>query len=163
MLLQEEQMEFESTPIPTSWDDLLEGIESAEQWREKRAAIGKRFDDLLRRDAEPALPRDLEVEVEREWHPRGFSVRYISYNVERDERARAYVGIPESLPDGAIPEGGFPGVVCLQGTTNWGARRTLGIPPHPDDPDAHKSPAGLDHARNLVRNGYVTISPEHFC
>jgi len=69
-----------------------------------------------------------------------------------------------AVPDCPMPGAGFPGVVCLHGTTNWGARRTLGLPSEPDDPQANKGGvAGKDYARQLVRRGYVTISPEHFC
>lgn len=150
---------WEPSPIRTSWDDLLEGIDSAGAWREKRVAVKRRFLELLRDEAAPGPPRDRQLEVEREWDGGGFRIQYVSYQVEADERAHAYVGVPEGSP----PEGGFPGVVCLHGTTNWGARRTLGLPPEPNDPQAGKLARGLDYARQLVRRGYVTISPEHFC
>ena len=152
-------MDFAPTPIRTSWDDLLDGIETPEQWAEKRKDVRRRFLALLRDEAAPEPPTDFRINIEREWHPKGFRVQCISYEVEEAERTRAYLAVP----DGPAPEGGFPGVVCLHGTTNWGARRTLGIPPHPEDVDGNKSSAGLDDARNLVRQGYVTISPEHFC
>lgn len=148
-----------TTPVRTSWDDLLDGVTSAAQWHEKRADVKRRFLALLRDEAAPEPPRDFRLRVEREWDAEGFSVKYVSYQVEADERAHAYL----AAPAGPVPAGGFPGVVCLHGTTNWGARRSLGIPPEPTDPHASKSMAGMDDARNLVRNGYVTISPEHFC
>jgi dienelactone hydrolase len=148
------------TPLKTSWDDLLEGIDSPEAWAEKRQAVKRRFLDLIRDQAAPEPPEDPAVEVEREWNGGGFRIQYISYQVEADERAHAYVGIP----DGPVPDGGFPGVVCVHGTTNWGARRTLGLGPEPGDPHADKGGVeGKDYARQLVRRGYVTISPEHFC
>lgn len=147
------------SPIRTSWDDLLDGIDTPEQWSEKRNEVKKRFLDLLRDEAAPEPPRDPQVRIENEWSAGGFHVKYISYVVDSDERAHAYLAIP----DAAVPARGFPGVVCLQGTTNWGAQRTLGIAPDPDDVDAHNPMAGLDDARNLVRNGYATLSPEHFC
>lgn len=145
--------------VPTSWDDLLDGVDSPERWEEKRRVVKTRFHALLRDEAAPGPPHEFQAQVEREWQAEGFRVKQISYQVEADERARAYFGIP----DGPVPRGGYPGVVCLQGTTNWGAQRTLGIPPEPDDPHAGKSMDGLDDARHLVRSGYVTISPEHFC
>lgn len=147
------------TPIQTSWDDLLDGIDSPEAWRQKRQAVKERFLDLIRDSAAPKPPQDIPIEVERRWDGGGFDIQYVSYPVEEDERAHAYIGIPSQ----AAPEGGFPGVVCLHGTTNWGARRTLGLPPEPDDPEAKKILPGLDYARQLVRRGYVVISPEHFC
>jgi len=147
------------TRLQTSWDDLLQGIDSPEAWNEKRRSVLERFLSLLRVDAAPEPPRDFQLEVEREWDGGDFRIQYISYQVEADERAHAYLGIPE----GPIVEGGHPGVVVLHGTTNWGARRTLGLLPEPGDPHASKTTEGLDYARQLVRRGYVTISPEHFC
>ena len=148
------------TAIQTSWDDLLDGVDSPEAWKEKRKAVWQRFLSLLRDEAAPEPPGNLQLEVEHEWHTGEFTIRYVSYQVEADERAHAYIGIP----DGDVPDGGFPGVVCLHGTTNWGARRTLGLLAEPGDPHAHKPEvAGKDFARQLVRRRYVTISPEHFC
>lgn len=150
------------TPIETSWDDLLAGIDNADAWAQKRQAVKSRFLELLRDASAPEPPETLDVQIEREWDGGGFRIQYLSYQVEADERAHAYLAIP----DGPVPAGGFPGVVCLHGTTNWGARRTLGLPPEPGDPQAAKAGnglRGLDYARQLVRRGYVTISPEHFC
>jgi dienelactone hydrolase len=148
------------TPIRTSWDDLLDGVDSPESWKEKRKIIRQRYLALLRYEAAPDPPKDLQIKVEREWHTGEFTIQYVSYQVEADERAHAYIGIP----DGVVPEEGFPGVVCLHGTTNWGARQTLGMLPEPGDPHENKPEvAGKDFARQLVRRGYVTISPEHFC
>jgi dienelactone hydrolase len=146
-------------PLVTSWDDLLDGIHTPEQWSEKRAQVQQRFLALLRDDAAPDPPQDVQLQIEREWHPEGYRVQYVSYNVEPDERAYAYLAIP----DESAPDNGYPSVVCLQGTTDWGAMRTLGILPAPDAPQSQKSVNGLTDARNLVRRGYVTLSPEHFC
>ena len=148
------------TPLQTSWDDLLDGVDSPETWEKKRLSIKSRFLDLIRDRDAPETPCDLLVQVEREWDGGGFRIQYISYQVEADERAHAYV----AFPYGPVPADGFPGVVCLHGTSNWGARRTLGLPPEPGDPGADKAPVdGKDYARQLVCRGYVTISPEHFC
>jgi len=153
-------MEWTPTPIPTSWDDLLEGIDTPSDWERKRIEVEKRFRDLLRDEAAPSPPENLNLEIEREWQTGEFTIQFVSYNVEEDERAHAYIGIP----DGAPPKTGYPGVVCLHGTTNWGARRTLGLEPEPGDRHEDKGEiAGKDFAQQLVRRGYVTISPEHFC
>lgn len=146
-------------PIPTVWDDLLEGVATPESWAEKRKAIRARFLDLIRAAAAPQPPKDLQLKVEQEYQADGFRIQRITYNVERDERAQAYL----ALPPGPPPQGGFPGVVCLHGTTNWGARRCVGLPPESGDPHADKKVAGLDYARQLVKLGFATISPEHFC
>jgi hypothetical protein len=113
------------TPLRTRWDDLLADVASAGDWARKRPAIRDRFLALIRDSAAPEPPDDLRLEVERAWDGGGFRIEYISYQVEADERAHAYVAIPDHPPSG----NGFPGVVCLHGTTNWGARRTLGLPP----------------------------------
>ena len=148
------------TPIQTSWDDLLEGIDSPDAWDDKRPVVQKRFLELIRQEAAPQPPADPKLEIEREWDANGFRIQYVSYQVEADERAHAYIGVPNIEP----PDDGFPAVVCLHGTTNWGARRTLGLPPEPGDPHEEKGEVeGKDYARQLVRRGYVTISPEHFC
>jgi dienelactone hydrolase len=146
-------------PIETTWDDLLEGVDSPGAWEEKRRDVKGRFLELLRDEFAPKPPKDLDVVVEREWDGGGFRILDVSYQVEEDERAHAYIGMPE----GPAPEGLHPGVVCLHGTTNWGARRTLGLLPEVGDPHADRVSSGLDYARQLVRHGYVTISPEHFC
>jgi len=70
----------------------------------------------------------------------------ISYNVEGDERAHAYLGIPLNL------QGKAPGVVALHGTFPQGAEQAAGLVDNPDK-------AYLDH---LCRRGYVVIAPEHF-
>lgn len=145
-------------PIPTFWDDLLEGVTTAADWTVKRPAVKRRFLDLLRDDEKPPVP-DPQIEVEREWDGGGFTFRLITYNVEKDERAAAYV----CIPPGAAPAGGFPAVLCIQGTTNWGARQTVGLTPEPNE-EQHggNKIGGKDYARALVRAGFVTISPEHF-
>jgi len=147
-------------PIPTSWDDLFDGVASAEDWLKKRKTIRGRFLELMRMEAAPEVPADLQVKIEESWSCEDYTVKYLSYNVEKDERAYAYLAVP----NGPAPAGGFPAVVCPHGTTNWGACRTMAIMPEPDDPHADKMNwYGLDYARILVRRGFATISPEHFC
>lgn len=154
-----EHPDWTPTPITTSWDDLLDWVES-DDWVAKSEQTRDRFLDLIRDEAAPTAPTDPQLEIEREWDTGEFRIQYVSYQVEEDERAHAYIGIP----GGGEPEDGYPGVVCLHGTTNWGARRTLGMLPKPGDPDEGRGGVeGKDFARQLVRQGYVTISPEHFC
>jgi len=72
--------------------------------------------------------------------------RLISYQVEPDERAHAYLAIPLHL------KGRVPGIVALHGTYKNGKERTAGLEDNPDK-------AYLDH---LARRGYVVIAPDHF-
>ncbi len=150
-----------TSPIQTCWDDLLEDINNLDDWQVKRSVLKKQFLELIRQEAAPAIPDNFDIQREDSWEEDGYRVEYISYNVEDDERAHAYLAIP----DGEIPEGGFPTVLCLHGTTNWGARRTLNYGPEEGDPHYNKehSAEGKDYARLLVKNGFVTLSPEHFC
>jgi len=150
---------WQPTPVVSPWDDLLAGIRTPEDWAEKRRQIRTRFLSLLRDEAKPPLPEDLNLRIEAEWPGAGYRIRKISYQVEPDERAHAYLAIP----GGSVPPDGFPAVLCVHGTTNWGARQTLGLPPEPRDPHGDRGVAGKDFARLLVQNGYVTLSPEHFC
>ena len=103
-------------PIVTRWDDLTDGIKSAADWERKRRDVKKRFLELIRDEAAPPVPRDLDVRTEWEQDGDGFSIRRISYNVEADERAHAFLAVPS----GPAPAGGFPAVLCIHGTRNWG-------------------------------------------
>ncbi|MCG3181122.1 MAG: hypothetical protein BIFFINMI_03496 [Phycisphaerae bacterium] len=148
-------------PVVTPWDDLLAGVDTPADWATKREKVRERFLALLRMEAAPPRPHDLDVRVHEEWtDAEGFAIRRISYFVEPDERAHAYLAIPA----GDAPPGGRPAVLCIHGTTNWGARQTLGLPPSADEPEPGNGRIdGKDFARLLARAGYVTLSPEHFC
>ena len=132
--------------ITSSWDDLLEGVMTREDWEKHRAVLKQRYLELIRDQHKPAkVPLDLKVheEVEVEGQYRRL---YISYQVEDGERAHAFLGIPTGL------KGKAPAVVALHGTTAEGTKQTAAINGNPDK-------AFLDH---LCRRGYVVIAPEHF-
>jgi len=132
--------------ITSSWDDLLDGVKTRDDWEKHRAVLKQRYLELIRDQHKPAkAPLDIKVheEVEIEGQYRRL---YISYQVEADERAHAYLGIPVGL------KGKAPAVVALHGTTAEGTKQTVAINGNPDK-------AFLDH---LCRRGYVVIAPEHF-
>jgi hypothetical protein len=132
--------------IQSSWDDLLDGIKTAEDWQPRRAVLRQRYLALIGDRHKPSRP-PLDLRVEGEKVVDGSYKRVsISYNVESDERAHAYLGIPLDL------KGKAAAVVALHGTHEQGTRQTAGLV---DDPDK----AFLDH---LCRRGYVVIAPEHF-
>lgn len=132
--------------IESSWDDLLAGVETADDWQRHREVLRQRYLDLLRDGYKPQRP-PLELEVHETVTVDGQYRRLlVSYNVEADERAHAYVGIPLKLDQPA------PAVVALHGTYAEGMRRAAGLV---DDP----TKAYLDH---LCRRGFVAIAPEHF-
>lgn len=147
-------------PVATPWDDLLDGIATAGDWAKKRPNVCERFLRFLKDEAAPPRPRELDLRDEGEpLDAGGFTIRRVSYFVGSGERAHAYLAVP----GGPVPRDGFPAVLCVHGTTNWGARQTLGLPPDATDPDAKRGVDGKDFARQLVRAGFVTFSPEHFC
>lgn len=137
---------FEVPVIESSWNDLTEGIKTKEDWHERRAILKKRYLDLIRDAYKPEKPAlDLEVH-ETVVVDHIYTRKSISYQVEKDERAFAYLGIPLAL------DGKAPAVVALHGTHPEGAKRAAGLVDNPDK-------AYLDH---LCRRGYVVIAPEHF-
>ena len=145
---QEPPVRLRSDPpvIRSSWDDLLEGVRTREDWAKHRAVLRQRYLDLIRDQHKPEKPA-LDLKVHETVVVEGRYQRlYISYQVESDERAHAYLGIPLEL------KGKVPAVVALHGTTAEGTKQTAGLDGNPDK-------AFLDH---LCRRGYVVIAPEHF-
>ena len=137
---------FEVPDIRSSWDDLTEGIRTIDDWHKRRAVLKQRYLDLLRDQHKPEKP-PLDLQVHEEVVVDDlYSRQLISYAVEADERAHAYLGIPLKLA------GRAPAIVALHGTYAQGKKRVAGLV---DDPDK----AYLDH---LCRRGYVVIAPEHF-
>lgn len=133
-------------PIVSSWDDLLEGIKTREDWRARRQVLKQRYLELIRDAQKPAKP-PLGLQVHETVEVEGIYRRQlISYQVEQDERAHAYLGIPLKL------EGKSPAIVALHGTTAQGKEQTAGLSGNPDK-------AWLDQ---LCRRGYVVIAPDHF-
>lgn len=132
--------------IESSWDDLLDGVSSQEEWSQRRQQLQARFLELIRDAHKPPKP-ELDLQIEEEIEVEGIYRRLsITYQVESDERAHAFLGIPL---DGSKP---FPAVVALHGTTAQGTWQTAGL-------EGNADKAFLDQ---LCRQGYVVISPEHF-
>lgn len=141
----------EAPAIRSSWDDLLAGVKTPEDWERHRVELRRRFLELIRDDFKPVRP-PLDVRVHETVDVEGRYRRLlVSYQVERDERAHAYLGIPHGL------RGKAPAVVALHGTTKLSIRQTAAVEGDPKKHDTDK--AFLDH---LCRRGYVVIAPEHF-
>ena len=138
---------FKRVPaIESSWDDLTDGIQTADDWRQRRRELQLRYLELLQDQHKPRKP-SLDLHVHEEVVVQGrYRRQLISYAVEEDERAYAYLGIPLDLSQAA------PGIVALHGTFAEGKQRVAGLVDNPDK-------AYLDH---LCRRGYVVIAPEHF-
>ncbi|MFA7004486.1 MAG: alpha/beta fold hydrolase, partial [Verrucomicrobiia bacterium] len=123
-----------------------EGVRTREDWTKHRAVLQQRYLELIRDQHKPKKPA-LDLKVHETVVVEGRYQRlYISYQVESDERAHAYLGIPLEL------KGKAPAIVALHGTTAEGTKQTAGLGGNPDK-------AFLDH---LCRRGYVVIAPEHF-
>ncbi len=145
---QDNPTRFRSLPpvIESSWDDLLHGVQTVKDWNQHRGVLRQRFLELIRDQHKPPKPA-LDIQVHETAEVEGVYRRlYISYQVEADERAHAYLGIPLELKQPA------PAIVALHGTTAQGTKQTAALDGNPDK-------AFLDH---LCRRGYVVIAPEHF-
>lgn len=136
----------EPQPIVSSWDDLLEGVQTPEDWLARKAELRRRYLDLIRDERKPARPA-LDLRVHETVDVEGiYERRLISYAVEAGERAHAFLAVPYGL---ATPA---PAVVSLHGTYAHGKEREAGLDENPEK-------AFLDH---LARRGYVVIAPDHF-
>ncbi len=132
--------------ITSSWDDLLDGVKTPTDWKAHKKVLRQRYLDLIRDRHKPEKP-PLDLRIHEEVVVDGqYARRLISYNVEADERAHAYLGIPLKR------DGKLPAIVALHGTYKHGKQRAAGLIDNPDK-------AYLDH---LCRRGYVVIAPEHF-
>lgn len=134
--------------IVSSWDDLLEGVKNARDWADHRKVLQQRFLELIRDDKKPPRPP-----LNLKWHESvvvdGLYTRWlVSYQVENDERAHAFLGIPLKLEG----KGKTPAIVVLHGTYPRGKELAAGLEDNPDK-------AFLDH---LCRRGYIVIAPDHF-
>ncbi len=139
--------ELTSLPnVPSTWDDMLEGVSSLSEWQKRKEDYRRRFLELLRDDYKPA-PVPLDLQIHQSVDVEGIYTRsLISYNVEADERAHAFLAIPHHHPEP------LPAVVTLHGTYPHGKELLAGLEDNPEK-------ALLDH---LARRGYVVIAPDHF-
>jgi hypothetical protein len=81
---------YEAPVLHTSWDDLLEGVETIADWRQHLEVLRARYLALLRDHAKPEKP-PLELQVHDSVVVDSFYTRkLISYYMERDERAHAF-------------------------------------------------------------------------
>ncbi|MBX3748817.1 MAG: dienelactone hydrolase family protein [Opitutaceae bacterium] len=136
----------EPEPVRSSWDDLLAGVKTPADWLAHKEVLRRRFLELIRDDRKPARP-PLDLRVHETVDVDGiYERRLISYAVEADERAHAFLAIPYGLG------GPAPAMVTLHGTYAHGKEREAGLKENPEK-------AFLDH---LARRGYVVIAPDHF-
>jgi dienelactone hydrolase len=133
-------------PIRSSWDDLLEGVRTPEEWKAHKEVLRRRYLELIRDGQKPAKP-PLNLTVHESVNVDGVYLRkLVSYNVEADERAHAFLAIPLGL------QRRTPALVVLHGTYPRGKEREAGLEENPEK-------AFLDQQ---ARRGYVVIAPDHF-
>lgn len=114
--------ELSAVPLFTSsWDDLLENVTTPEQWSDHRDELRVKYLRLLRDEHAPSERPPLDLKVEEEVEVDGMYRRQlISYNVEADERAHAYLGTPLgpflAHRDNRSESRSVPAVVALHGT-----------------------------------------------
>ncbi len=114
--------------------------------RRGKRCCGGAILELIRDSEKPAKP-PLDLVVHETVNIEGIYLRkLISYNVEADERAHAYLGVPIGL------EGRAPGIVAIHGTTPRGKEGEAGLP----------GARGRGFLDQLARRGYVVIAPDHF-
>ena len=136
----------EPTPILSSWDDIFEGVKSAEDWKAHKEVLRKRYLELIRDAYKPAKP-PLDLITHESVRVDGlYERRLISYAVETGERAHAFLAIPLGL------DKPVPAIISLHGTYAHGKEREAGLEDNPEK-------AFLDQ---LARRGYVVIAPDHF-
>ncbi len=132
--------------IRSSWDDLLDGVKPPGDWKQRKAGLRQRYLRLLRDEFKPAKP-PLDLRVHERVVVGGvYERRLVSYRVETDERAHAYLAVPLKHT------GKLPALVVLHGTFKQGKERAAGLVDNPEK-------AYLDH---LAKRGYVIIAPDHF-
>jgi dienelactone hydrolase len=132
--------------IRSSWDDLLEGVETPAEWQARKKVFRERYLALIRDDQKPEKP-PLDFETHETVSVDGkYRRQLISYAVEADERAHAYLAIPDGVK---VPA---PAIVVLHGTSDHANRGVTGLVPGYE----------LPLVDELARRGYVVIAPEHF-
>lgn len=137
--------------IRTGWDDLLEDIMTLDDWTAKREVLNQHFLELIGDAAKPPSRPPLELRVhDSAIIDNTYILKLISYNVEPDQRAWAYLASPLHLDKPA------PAVVALHGTGVEGKDVTAGFA---ERNPTHTQQAHLDH---LARRGYIVIAPDHF-
>lgn len=146
--LTQEPYENRSIPDP-GLPPLLVGadgtkITTREGWEEARTALRDAW--MTHLGTPPGKPSALDARVVETGREDGYTRQLLSFAAEGDDRIRAYLLVPDDLPEGAKR----PAVVVFHETT----------------PDTFRQPAGLGRkpelalAVHLTRRGYVTLSPE---
>ncbi len=121
-------------------------INTKQAWEEQRRLL--RVAWLKRLGEPPTKPKTLNIQAEsREIEPDHIR-QLVSFVSEGDDRIRAYLLLPKGLKENEKR----PAVVVFHQTTKLTLREPVGLGKRPD----------LALALELVRRGYITLSPECF-
>ncbi|HLJ93604.1 MAG TPA: acetylxylan esterase, partial [Gemmataceae bacterium] len=131
-------------PLLQMQDD--QSITTKEVWEKQREALRSAW--LRRLGESPAKPEKLDVQVQsREVEPDHVR-QQVTFASEGEDRIRAYLLLPKELKAGEKR----PAIVVFHPTTNETLREPVGLGKRPE----------MALALQLVRRGYVTLSPECF-
>jgi dienelactone hydrolase len=157
------------TPGDTFWPDLIQkpyerlptpdlglqpllltqggqAITTKEAWEPQRRAFRAAWQQRL--GEPPAKPERLDARVESRETAADHVRQLVSFASEGDDRIRAYLLLPKGLKDGEKR----PAVVVFHPTTTETLREPVGLGTRP----------AMALALQLVRRGYITLSPECF-
>jgi dienelactone hydrolase len=121
-------------------------IGSKQAWHEQRELLRKAW--LQRLGKPPAKPMELSVKVESRENELDYTRQLVSFVSESDDRIRAYLLLPKGLQEGEQR----PAIVVFHPTTKETLREPVGLGKRQE----------MALALQLVRRGYITLSPECF-
>jgi hypothetical protein len=121
-------------------------IRSKEEWEEQRQLLRATW--LERLGEPPAKPKSLSIQVESRENQLDHIRQLVSFAGEGDDRIRAYLLLPKGLKDTEKR----PAVVVFHPTTKETLREPVGLGTRQE----------MALALQLVRRGYITLSPECF-
>ncbi len=150
-----ERMRSDPPPIVSSWDDLIEGVKTREDWRARRQVLKQRYLELIRDDQKQKSRRWSLKSTRRLTLRASIAGSWISY---QRGTGRAGARLPGHSAQAATGEaagktpGKFPAIVALHGTRPRARSRRPASA-------AIRTQAWLDQ---LCRRGYVVIARVHF-
>jgi len=116
-------------------------------WEKRRTHIVAGLEEAMGPLPRPARPVPLDVEVVEEHRGDGYLRRKISYHTDnQNQRVRAWLLIPDRVGNEKVPA-----VLSLQQTTTNGKDSPVGLSDRPT----------LHYALELVKRGYITLSPDY--
>lgn len=122
-----------------------------------REVFKENFDLFRQRAAgEAPLKVDPELQFESEEKGDGYTRHLVSYNVEKDDRIRAWLLVPDHQPGDRLPL-----VICLHPTAVIGKDvEILRYPTTPENDAERLQRENRAHALDLVKRGFICFAPD---